>query len=212
MTTYTILNGAKTVEGSVKYAVNHSQVPSATIIASAEAFIYSRLRVREMKAFATGTIALNASTVALPTGYREAIWLGLGADYSRNVPILDEDHYEQITGFDSAGLLFSAPPTYCRIDETTITFNSLADQAYTYRLHYYKTPTALVASLTNFLSTKYEHLLDAICKYYAYMHRENLPYANNWLQIGLDAINQANSEADMHNQAVRTAPYWTLSP
>ena len=208
MTTYTILNGAKTVEGSIKYAVNHSTVPSASIITNAEAFIYSRLRVREMKALVTGTILAAASTVALPTGYREAIWLGLGADYARNIPILDEDHYERITGFTSAGALNTGPPSYCRIGDTTITFDTVFDQSYTYRLHYYKTPTALVTDTTNFLSTKYEHVLEAICKYFAYMHRENLVYADRWLQIGMAGIEQANVENDLHQQATRTEIHW----
>lgn len=212
MTTYTILNGAKTVEGSIKYAVNHSQVPSATIIASAEAYIYSRLRVREMKALATGSVTIATSTVTLPTGFREAIWLGLGADYARKIPILDDEHYEQITGYTSAGALNTGPPTYCRINDTLITFNTIADQTYSYRLHYYKTPTALSSADTNFLSTKYEHMLDAICKYYAYMHRENLTYADRWLQVGLDAIEQANAENDMGAQSIQTEIHWGTSP
>ena len=208
MTTYATLNGAKTVEGSIKYAVNHSTVPSASIITNAEAFIYSRLRVREMKALATGTLTSGTSTLTLPTDFREAIWLGLGGDYARNIPILDEDHSERITGYTTAGALNSGPPSYCRIDDTIATFDTVFDQNYTYRLHYFKTPTALVTASSNFLSTRYEHVLEAICKYFAYMHRENMPYADRWLQIGLAGIEQANAENDMHLQATRTEIHW----
>jgi hypothetical protein len=203
MTTYQILTGDKNIEGSIKYFVNHSLVPSIRILASAQSFIYSHIRVREMKALQTGTLAIGETTLDLPADYLAPIFFGLSGDYQSRIDVLDEELFESALPVQTDGTLYSQTPRSCTIDGSLIRFDAAMDQAYLYRLRYYKTPASLSASVqSNFLSTRYEHLLEAMCKYYAYMHRQQSDKAGDWMQIAMDAINQANIENDMHNQAL----------
>ena len=73
--TYTGLIGAKTSSASLKHWANYALLPTEELILDAEAQIYSLMRVREMRAEATLSIALNDSTEALPTGFLDPIGL-----------------------------------------------------------------------------------------------------------------------------------------
>lgn len=206
---YTELIDAKTVEGSIKYYVRHSEVPSTKILESAQSLIYGLLRVREMKALVTGTFVLNATTITLPTGFLDPISLWLGGDDKVKLRILDEEHFESRIGRDSTDTLYAGTPTEVTIDATLIYFNAKADKTYYYRLWYWKTPTALGAgNTTNFLTTRYPHVLEAACKYYAYMHREMQEEATPWLTIATAGIEKANGEYDMYQQSIQHEMHW----
>jgi len=206
---YTVLTGAKSVEGSIKYYVRHSEVPSASILESAQALIYSLLRVREMKTLVTSSFATDATTITLPTGFLEPISLWLDRNNKAKIRILDEEHFEQRVGRDANGVLFVGAPTFCTMDKTLIYLDAKADQTYYYRLWYYGTPAALSGgNETNFLTTRYPHLLEAACKHYAYAHREDDGAASKWLQVATAAIEKANGEHDMFQQAIQHELYW----
>ena len=51
---FTTLMGDKNTEGAIKYYVRHSEVPSASILESAQGYIYSKLRTRQMKVLIAG--------------------------------------------------------------------------------------------------------------------------------------------------------------
>lgn len=206
---YTELIGAKTAEGSIKYYVRHSEVPSTKILESAQSLIYGMLRVREMKALATGTIALDATTLTLPTGFMDPISLWLSGENKTKVRILDEAHFEERVTHSDNTTLYPGTPSECTMDGTLAYFNVKAEAAYGYRLWYWKTPTALgVSNETNFLTVRYPHILEAACKYYAYTHREDEVNAPKWLTIATAAIEKANGEYDMYQQSIQTEMYW----
>lgn len=210
--TYTILTSDKDTEGSIKYFVRHSIVPSASILTSAQSLIYSMLRVREMKTLIKGTILTGAYTLTLPTDFLESISLWLGGNDKSEIDILDEHHFETRVGMDDTDLPEDGTPTVCTMDKTKAYFDATADRDYLYRMWYMATPAELaVANQTNFMTTRYPHILEAMCKYYAYQHREMDGEATKWLGIAKAAIDVANGEYDMFKQSIRHEIHWGRS-
>lgn len=207
---YTTLVADKDTEGSIKYFVRHAQVPSEFILERAQDVIYSMLRVREMTARTTGTIADGDTTLTMPTDCMEPIALYLGGSYHQPIRILDQEHFEDRVGLESDDTLYEGTPSECTYDATTFYFNVEADQAYYYRLWYVKKPALLSGgNPTNFLTTRYGHILEAMCKSYAYSHRENDGLAEQWLGKATGYIEKANQEHDMFRQAIQTELYWS---
>lgn len=67
------LIGPKSKAGSIQSFVRYRPVPGEVVLEEAQALIYSRLRVREMRASARLALSLEAFSVALPTGFLEPI-------------------------------------------------------------------------------------------------------------------------------------------
>jgi hypothetical protein len=207
---YTTLVADKNTEGSIKYFVRHSQVPSEFVLERAQDAMHSMLRVREMTARTTGTINDGDSTLVLPTDCLEPIALYCGGDYHGRIAILDQEHFEDRVGVESDDTLYEGTPTEATYDGTTLYFNVEADQNYYYRLWYVKKPALLSgANETNFLTTRYGHILEAMCKHYAYAHRENDAQAETWLGRATGYIEKANQEHDMFRQQIQTEMYWS---
>jgi len=210
--TYTILTGDKDTEGSIKYFVRHSIVPSDQILTSAQSLIYSMLRVREMKVLDTGTISTGVSELTLPTDFMEPVSFWLGGDNKLEIDIFDEQHFEERVGRDSSDVPYAGTPTECTMDRTKAYFNATTDADYLYRLWYIATPAALSgANETNFLTTRYPHILEAMVKYYAYQHRQMANEATTWLGIANAGIEKANGEYDLFRQAIRHEIHWGRS-
>lgn len=210
---YTTLVADKNTDGSIKQWINWDKGPSTTIMEAAQGFIYRRLRVREMLSLATGTIALDASTLALPTRYLATYVLGLYGSTKREVVYLDPQHFEQRIAFDTDGSLFPGTPTFCTADATTMQFNHKADVAYTYRHWFYQGPAVLGPSnLTNFLTDRHPDMLLAAALYFAYLAIKDSGMADEQLQIAASAIERSNAEWDMEKEAVRTEMYWRQEP
>ena len=207
---YTTLVANKDTPGSIQYYVRHSLVPSDSILESAQGLIYSLLRVREMKALATGTIAIGAFTLLLPPNFVEPVTFWLGGLYKTKLRILDEDHFEMRMGRDATDTPYPGTPTECTADATQFYFNTQMDVIYTYRLWHIIKPAPLVLTTneTNFLTVRYPHILEAMCKYYAYMHREQNDLAQTWLTIAKAAIDQANGEYDIFKQQLQHEMFW----
>lgn len=70
---YTTLIAAKTTAGSILHYSPYAKASPTVILSEAEALIYSRLRVREMRAWSLIALAQYAHTAALPTGFLEPI-------------------------------------------------------------------------------------------------------------------------------------------
>lgn len=207
--TYTILTGSKDTEGSIKYFVRHSEVPSDSILTSAQSLIYSMLRVREMKVRVKGSLTIGTDTLTLPTDFLEAVSFWLGGDYKAKLRILDEDHFESRVGNDTSDNPYSGQPTLCTMDRTKAYFDATPDIAYPYRLWYMATPAALSGSNeSNFMCTRYPHILEAMVKYYAYQHREKDAEASKWLTIANAAIEKANGEYDLFRQSIQHEIHW----
>lgn len=207
---YTTLVADKSTEGSIKYFVRHSEVPSIYCLERAQDAIYQILRVREMLTRYEGTISAGASTITLPTGVLEPKVLLRTGSYKGKIRIFDPDHFESRVGEDENSAVYPGTPTSCTYDGTTLYLDAMADQDYPYRLWYMAKPAYLSASNgTNFLTTRYGNILEAMCKHYAYEHRENDQKSASELEKAMAYILRANEEYDMFQQAVQTELYWS---
>lgn len=207
---YTTLVADKSTEGSIKYFVRHSEVPSDYILERAQDAIYQILRVREMVKRTEGTITAATSEITLPTDLLEIMSLSRTGTNSGRLIMLDQEHFESRLGVDGAGDLFTGTPSLCTYDQTKIYLDCIADDDYPYRLWYVQKPALLSGSNeTNFLTTRYGNLLEAMCKHYAYEHRENDGKAAAELEKAMAYITKANEEYDMFRQNIQTELYWS---
>lgn len=164
---YTTLVSDRETYGSIKSFINYSRIDPDIILDEAEAWIYAKLRVPDMRTVASVSISSGASTASLPTGFRSSIHFGIPG-IIHTIKLVDVEFFRSRLGWDEDGVLPEGQPTYwCRHDEL-IQMNYLADQAYTAKMTYYKTPTALSGSnTTNWLTTKYPTLLRKVCTMFA---------------------------------------------
>jgi hypothetical protein len=163
---FTTLTGAKTVAGSLKRWANHDTLDSEGILTEAEAWIYQRLRTKEMQTIATGTVAIGQDGFALPTGFLAPLRFSIH-DGQQD---LNYQHEQLINlTLDTDGALPDGTPTSFAIMENAIQFNTVADEAFDYTFRYYAAPTALSASNeTNFLTVRYPTLLRRVGLMFAY--------------------------------------------
>jgi hypothetical protein len=171
---YTTLTGAKSVSGSIKSWINYSNIPVTEILAEAETEIIRKLRVREMRASATVTIASGAITAALPSGFIDPIRL-LHRDSGIPFKSLPPDDLQELRLWDeSAADHVEGMPTRFSVFDELLQFDMKADAAYTCKIIYFKRPDALSgANETNWLTTRYPRLLRIACLRSAYEHMKN---------------------------------------
>lgn len=193
--TYTILTGAKSVEGSIKFWANHSSVPADQVLTEAQAFIYSRLRVREMIATATVTAAIGASTFTLPTRFLEPIRL-LPDGWGESLPFVHENLHQRFREED--GDLYQGDPTEWTIADEVGVFDSQLVTAFSGRMSFYQRPADLASSSneTNFLTTRYPTLVRYACTAFAYDHRKRRADATEMRLLAMNEIEEANRESD----------------
>lgn len=207
--TYASLTGSKDTEGSIKYFVRHSEVPSTYILERAQDSIYQVLRVREMIVRLEGTIASGSSSMLLPSDMLEPIALLRRGSYKGRIVLLDQEHFESRVGEDENGSVYEGVPVQATFDQTTLYFDAKADQDYPYRLWYTAKPALLSAeNPTNFLTARYPNMLEAMCKHYAYAHRENEGQAASEFEKAMGFILKANEEFDMFRQSIQFEMYW----
>lgn len=202
---YTVLAGTKETPGSIKYWVRHDSVPVEYILESAQAAIYSQLRVRQMLKRIENTIAEGVSSLAMPADMLEPEAFMLTGDYKQPIAILDQQHFESRTDSTPA----EGIPTECTFDDDTFYFNATADDDYPYRLWYWHTPANLSSgNATNFLTSRYPQLLEAYLKHYAWEDRKETGLADRALKQALGYLATANAEYDLFRQSIRTELYW----
>lgn len=161
---YTTLTGAKTVDGSIRSWLSRATVPSTEVLTEAEAWIYQRLRVREMLFSTTGTLAENADTLALPAGYLETTALTFTNPRGKSNWCTPEVFAREKIVYLADGTKATGWPTWFTDLATQLEFNVKASQAFAYRWMGYAQPTALSASnQTNFLTQRFPTLLRSAC-------------------------------------------------
>lgn len=208
---YSELVAAKSTLNSIKGWINWDLAPATDILSDAEAFIYSSLRIREMKRLATGSILTGSTYLALPVDFiaPRSFWR-VGAERGP-IDIRDDKMFEETLPLDANGVLPIETPTACTIydDPPFAYFNAQADKNYPYRLVYWRRPEALdVANETNFLTRRYPVLLRSTCLGYAHMFMKQSDQAQTWLQVASGMIDQANADYDLGEQANRVENYW----
>ncbi len=203
--TYTILTGAKSQEGSIKYFAQHGTVPAGQILDEAQAYIYERLRAREM----TATVAISASaaadTISLPTGFLDPIKLQLDG-YPDPLEYLHETLLDKFR--DEDGDLYEGWPFEYAIWDEKIQFKWALDAALAGDFVYYKIPDALAASTneTNWLTDRFPTLLRRTCLMFSYEHRHRNAQFSTEAILVESAIEKANVAADMARRGQIMSP------
>jgi hypothetical protein len=186
---YSTLIAAKTVDGSIKNWVNHSILPSTTIVSEAQAWIYARLRVREMRMSGTVSLAIGDYSDALPAGFLDPISLKFDGD-GAPIDLVTEDHLGRYIETD--GTVQSGWPSRYAIFDEAFQFDSAADETMTGRLLYFGTPDELAASTneTNFLTARYPTLLRQACLAFAYESMKQADQQTYWISQAEKSMNE----------------------
>lgn len=193
---YTTLVANETTVGSIKYAINYSRIDSTGILEEAQAWIYSKLRVRQMTAVADIAIASAASTVAFPTGYLDPLQLSIPG-YNSRLRLKDVEWFRSHLGWDQDGVMPEGLPSYWCDFNNLIQLDTKADQAYTAKMVYFKTPLALSASNeTNWLTDRYPSLLRRACLMLAAEARKEFDVMDRTEIRAMQMIDEIKVESD----------------
>lgn len=206
---YTALVADASTTGSIKSWINYSRLDAPGILEEAQAWIYSRIRVRQMVSSADISITSGASTAAYPTGYLDPIHLGIPGVVPR-IRLRDIEWFRTTLGWDETAAMPSGVPTFWTDIGELIQFNTAADQAYTAKMVYFKTPTALGPSnLTNFLTTKYPTLLRRTCLMFAAEARKEYDLMDREEQRAMIAVQEVNVESDRAMRGLELDFHWS---
>jgi hypothetical protein len=121
MMSFATLTGAKSVDGSIKSWMNYSRIDAEGILEEAQAMIYGRLRVREMRASDQFTVRVGASSVDEPDGLLDAI---LFWDITNDVEICskEDSDLERMRSWTD-GVLDDGDPAYYALYDELINFD-----------------------------------------------------------------------------------------
>lgn len=188
---YTNLVSDMEVAGSIKSMVARREVASELVLSSAEAWIYDRLRVREMMIDAAVTFSINTATTSAPTDFIDPIlFTPYGAE--RELPYVNETALQQTR--NSAGTIESGTPSRWTVIGTTLYVDVRASAAYSGMLTYYGRPPALgTGNETNFLTTRYPTLVRHVVLGVAFEQLGDLEKSASYLKLAEEAIKQANA-------------------
>jgi len=195
-------------EGSIKYAINYSRIDAEGILEEAQAWIYSKLRVRQMSATADVAIAAEASTASFPTGYLDPIQLSIPG-YVARVRLKDPEWFRTHLAWDEDASLPEDPPSYWCDFNGLMQFNTKADQAYTAKFVFFKKPDLLSAdNPTNWLTERYPSLVRRVCLTFAAEARKEYDLMNQSELRALQQIEEIKSESDFALRGVELDMNW----
>jgi hypothetical protein len=194
---FTSLTADKTTSGSIRRWVNHADVDSEAVLEDAQALIFQTLRVREMRSeFTDLVMAIGDSSKALPTGFLDPIRL---VDKTNDIKLRlrTEEWMEDSRAYESGALITGTPYNFAIYGEA-FQFDQAYAAAATLRLVGFKAPTVLsLAVPTNFLTTRYPHVLRSACLARAFSYRNSDERADKELTLLAAYIAKANSESDL---------------
>jgi len=190
--------------GSIKSLINWSRIDSEIILEDAQAWIYSKLRVRQMTAADDVSILADASTASFPTSYLDPIQLSIPGHVGR-IRLRDIEWFRSHLGWDENAELPEGPPSYWCDFNGLIQFNTKMDQAYTAKMAFFKQPTALSSdNPTNWLTSRYPHLVRQVCRMFAAIERKEMDTVQMAELRALQIIEEIKVESDL---AMRGAEY-----
>jgi hypothetical protein len=192
---WTTLTGAKTVPGSIANWVNRTDLPTENILLEAQAWIYKRLRVREMVSAAPITIVAGASSVALPADFLDPKQF-LPYGWFRELPYYHEEMFMAMR--DQSGSLYQGLPSRWTILNNSIQTDVTCTENFSGMFMYYALPAFLSAGTeTNFLTIRYPTLLRHACLALAYEHMKDKGDQDRYLQLLVGGIEDANASNEM---------------
>ena len=165
---WTTLTGSQSTAGSIRRLVNNPTIDVDAVLEDAQAEIYTRLRVREMRKETTLSLVQSDISVALPTRFLDPI--AMRDRFGSDILQVDEDALEAMRVKDDDGDWIEAEPSRYAIWAEAIQFDYAMDAARSFRFIYFEKPADLsVSNTTNFITTRYPHLMRAACEKYAYI-------------------------------------------
>ena len=194
---YTSLVASKTTAGSIKHWINHAEVDVEQILEEAQALLFQTLRVREMRSsFADLTMAIGDSTKALPTGFLDPIVLR-DITNTQRLSLKTEENLVNRRVYTSGVLELGTPQCWAVFDEL-IQFECRWDAVATLKMIGFKQPTLLSSgNLTNFLTTRYPHILRTACMAMAHNFRNSDEREQKELTKLAAYIGKANAESEL---------------
>jgi hypothetical protein len=158
MMNYSTLVADRTVEGSIRNWINNPNVPATAILSDAEADIYTRIRVREMRTASTVVLTTGASNADLPEGFLDPITLR--DKYRRDLVLVDPDGLENIRYIDTDFALVLTQPSHYSIFDEKLQFDCRAEEPINLQFVYFRRLPALAGgNETNFLTSRYSPLV-----------------------------------------------------
>jgi hypothetical protein len=201
---WTTLTASKSTAGSIANWLNRSDLPMENILLEAEAWIYQRLRVREMTTADLFTFGAGESTEALPSGFLDPISFKPYAWGSTALPYVHEDSFRERR--DDDGNLAEDRPSQWTIIGETAHVDCICEEAFGGRLLYYKQPAPLSSSNeTNFLTTRYPTLVRSACMMRGFEHMKHAQNAVAYMQKAEADIAEAMRTNDMFRRAQMVA-------
>lgn len=199
------LTASNTSAGSVANWINHASIVSVapTIIQEAESAIYRRLRHYKMLTSTTGTMTAGNTSdfITLPGDYLEDkkfIFTGtaFAAPQRKTLQEVISNY-----SYDGSGNRVQTQPTIFFNDQTSLKFDSPADQNYSWLMYYYQQPAALSATNTqNFLTNTYPRMMRCACMAAASEFMKDIGQGaydrTYWEQMTEAEIQTAQSESD----------------
>lgn len=160
--TFTTLVADKSTSGSIKSWQNYSKLDSEGILEEAQAMIYGRLRVREMRTADQFTVRVGLSSIDVPDGFLDPI---LAWDITNDCEIVpkEESDLERMRSWTD-GVLDTGDPAFYAVYDEAFQFDCKTTTLWKLRATFYKRPDYLATSNpTNWLTKRYPQLLRMAC-------------------------------------------------
>ena len=163
---FVTLTSAKSVVGSIPWFCNYAKVDSVSILTEAQAAIYDRLRVREMRTLDTSIVSVaGQASYPLPANFLDPIRpltdnQGNGYVFKTEGELIRRRNYDPATG-----LIISGTPACWSIFDEALQFDcAFLTAGWVLNLLCFKSQPPLGAgNPTNFLTNRYPHLLRRAC-------------------------------------------------
>jgi hypothetical protein len=194
---FTSLTADKTTSGSIRRWVNHADVDSEAVLEDAQALIFQTLRVREMRSeFTPLTLSAGDYSKALPAGFLDPVAL---YDQTNTIKLAlrSEEWLCDRRAYENGALATGTPGNYAIFSEA-LQFDAAYAAGASLRLLGFRAPAVLSpANPTNFLTTRYPHILRAASLARAFSYRNSDERADKELTLLAAYIAKANAESDL---------------
>lgn len=201
--TYDLLTANQEVAGSIRNLLGKDDLPVELILTEAQAFLYERLRVREMVTSVAFNIPTGASSMVLPSDFLDPISF---QPYGWGWPLAFVHEAMMIQVTDQNGVLSTGTPSMWAIIGPNIVFDLATDASvipnFSGTLLYYQKPVALgLSNESNFLTTRYPTLLRLACETFGFMRLKDLQNANAWRQLAEAEIQSVNATNELERRS-----------
>ncbi len=197
--TATGLVADKTTAGSIARTVNYKEIDAAVVLEEAQTLLYSMLRCREMRTLWSASFSVGDSSKALPSDFLDPI--GPFATDTANIryKLTTEHDLMRRRSYDGTNTLNSGTPAWFAIFNEQVNFDAKFDTATTLQLLYFKLPALLSAGTleTNFLTTRYPHVVRQACRTQAHAFMKNWTAFNEELPVLQSMVDRVSVEADL---------------